>query len=83
MTIAPRTGEFSARPARRTTSPYHAGKSLDCMGKDCVLIALSFKDVDRRNGVGRGAPGRSGGSAYAGVSTTTGIVRVVFFWYSS
>ena len=29
MTIAPRTSEPSARPARRTTSPYQAGKSID------------------------------------------------------
>src|SRR6185312_10071245 len=38
MTIAPRTGAFSASPARRTTSPYQAGKSCDCVGSASVLI---------------------------------------------
>src|SRR5919198_4646216 len=46
--MAPRTDEFSASPARRTTSPYHAGKSLDWLGKAVVLMAFSFVDVDRR-----------------------------------
>src|SRR5215475_8412612 len=73
ITIAPRTAEFSARPARRTTSPYQAGKSPDWVGKAFVLIGSApFVDVDRRNGGGCGAPGRSGGSAYAGTCTTGG-----------
>src|SRR3712207_7498426 len=38
ITIAPRTAEFSARPARRTTSPYQAGKSLDCVGRGVAVI---------------------------------------------
>src|SRR3954453_12358626 len=40
MTIAPRTDEFSASPARRTTSPYHAGKSADWLGNALVLIGI-------------------------------------------
>src|SRR5262245_25642103 len=48
MTIAPRTDEFSARPARRTTSPYHAGKAPDWVGSASVNIVCSFVDVYRR-----------------------------------
>src|SRR3954452_11915288 len=48
MTIAPRTGELSASSARRTTSAYHAGKSVDCLGN--ASIVLSFVDVWRRGG---------------------------------
>jgi len=44
ITIAPRTGEFSARPARRTTSPYQAGKSLDWLSK---AVALSRVEQHR------------------------------------
>jgi hypothetical protein len=70
--IAPRTGEFSARAARRTTSPYHAGKSLDWVGKAVVFIVVSFVDVYRRwrELVRRSCP--SGGSAYVGTFTNGG-----------
>ncbi len=44
ITIAPRTGEFSAKPARRTTSPYQAGKSLDWLSK---AVALSRVEQHR------------------------------------
>src|SRR6185312_2457781 len=48
ITIAPRTAEFSARPARRTTWPYQAGKSCDCWGRRTALMTTSLTDVNRR-----------------------------------
>jgi hypothetical protein len=38
MIIAPRTGEFSASSARRTTSPYQEGKSLDWLGNPDLVM---------------------------------------------
>src|SRR4051812_47601163 len=48
MTMAPRTAEFSARSARRTTWPYQAGKSCDCWGRRTALMTTSLTDVHPR-----------------------------------
>src|SRR5689334_16190830 len=53
ITIAPRTAEFSARPARRTTWPYQAGKSCDCWGRRTALMTTSWTNVNRRWGWSR------------------------------
>src|SRR4051794_26732850 len=54
MIGAPRTAEFSARPARRTTSPYQAGKSPDCAGKRVLLIrTLCTRAVRPDSNLGR------------------------------
>src|SRR5918998_4048031 len=69
--MAPRTSEFSARPARRTTSPYHAGKSSDWRASERRDMNFLRVSTDADHGVGaKGGSSRRSGPEGPGTPTS-------------